>query len=68
MHDIAISAGFGAMALEFIREDRQRLAAFEVWAKENSDLPWPRGTDFSRACEGAAIACAGLNQAFKDAA
>ena len=70
MRDIATAAGLGSAALEYLSESPELTRQFMRWCETHLDKgPMPASpAQFERALEVAALACAGLNSAFKDAA
>jgi hypothetical protein len=70
MRQIATAAGLGSAALEYIGESQERTEKFRSWCEARYPAgPHPaEAAAFAKALEVAALACAGLNNAFKDAA
>ena len=70
MRQIATAAGLGSAALEFISDNYVLTEQFRSWCETRYPAgPHPaEAAQFAKAIEMAALACAGLNSAFKDAA
>jgi hypothetical protein len=70
MREIATAAGLGAAALEYISESPELTRQFMRWCERKLPAgPQPAtSAQFGAALSAAALACAGLHGAFKDAA
>jgi hypothetical protein len=70
MRQIATAAGLGSAALEYLSESPELTRQFMRWCERKLEAG-AQPTDsaqFEAALTAAALACAGLNSAFKDAA
>jgi hypothetical protein len=71
MRGIATAAGLGSAALEYIAESPELTRQFMRWCERKLPAGASRpatSAQFEQALSAAALACAGLHGAFKDAA
>lgn len=62
--ELSTAAGLGSEALNFIRDDPERSAAFTAWLAAQTPGPsrWPEGGDWGKVLYCCALACAGLSR------